>query len=374
MNTKGIIESSRLLSVDVFRGFTMAAMVLVENPGTWPIYRQLRHAEWGDPITFKDWIFPFFLFIMGVSITLSLTKRLKAGLSRSKLFQKTVSRTIMLFSLGMLLHLFYFAFFGRFRIPGILQRIAIVYFVCAVLYLLTSWRTQIGIIVAILLGYWILLTVVPVPGVGPANLNPDTNLAAWLDQTILDGFLRNPKSDPQGILSTLPAICIGLIGLLAGQLLQKDINPGKKTLGFAGAGIGLVLMGWLWGLKLPILRDIWTSSYVLYTSGFTLLAWSLCYWLFDVRGFKRWAKPFAAYGASCIFVFLASHVVGALLYIIRIPTETAKTVSLQRVIVDNLFLSWLNPQNASALYAFGVVLLWLIPLWILYNKQIYIKI
>jgi predicted acyltransferase len=352
----------------------MAAMVLVENPGTWPIYRQLQHAKWGDPITFKDWIFPFFLFVMGISITLSLTKRLKSGISRSKLFQKIITRTLILFSLGMLLHLFYFVFFGRFRIPGILQRIAIVYFVCAVLFLLTSWRTQIGIIVAILLGYWILMTVVPVPGVGPANLNPETNLAAWLDQTLLDGFLRNPKSDPQGILSTLPAICIGLIGLLAGQWLQRDINPERKTLGFVGAGIGLVIIGWVWGLKFPILRDIWTSSYILYTSGFTLLTWSLCHWIVDTRGFKRWAQPFAAYGVSCIFVFLASHVVGVLFFLIRIPTATEKTISLQRVIVDNLFLSWLGPQNASILFALCVVLLWMIPLWFLYNKRIYIKI
>jgi predicted acyltransferase len=374
MSAKDIVESNRLLSVDVFRGFTMAAMVLVENPGTWPIFRQLQHAKWGDPITFKDWIFPFFLFIIGVSITLSLTKRIKAGISRSMLFQKIVTRSLILFALGMLLHLFYFAFFGKFRIPGILQRIAIVYFVCAVLFLLTSWRTQIGIIVGILVGYWILLAIVPVPGIGPANLNPDTNLAAWLDQTLLDGFLRNPKSDPQGILSTLPAICIGLIGLLAGQWLHKDISPKKITLGFVVAGVGLVAIGWIWSLAFPILRGIWTSSYILYTSGFTLLTWSLCYWLVDVRGLKRWAKPFAAYGVSCIFVFLASHVVGATLYIIRIPTATGKTISLQRVILDSLFLSWLSPQNASALFALCVVLLWLIPLWFLYNKRIYIKI
>lgn len=352
----------------------MAAMVLVENPGMWPVYRQLRHSNWGEPITFKDWIFPFFLFIMGTSITLSLSKRLKAGVSRSKLFQKVLIRTIILFSLGMLLHLFYYAFFGRLRIPGILQRIAFVYLVCAVLYLLTSWQTQIGIIVAVLLGYWILLTVVPVPGIGQANLNPDTNLAAWLDQTLLDGFLRNPQSDPQGVLSTLPAICIGLIGLLAGQWLRKDLTPEKKTLGFAGAGIGLAILGRIWGLNFPILKDIWTSSYVLYTSGFTLLAWSLCYYIIEVRKFKRLTKPFAAYGASCIFVFLASHVAGALFHLTRIPSVAGKIISLQTVIVDNLFLIWLSPQNASLLFALCVVLSWLIPLWVLYNKGIYIKI
>ena len=352
----------------------MAAMVLVENPGTNPIYRQLQHAKWGDPITFKDWIFPFFLFSMGISITLSLTKRLKAGISRSKIFQKVLVRALILFSLGMLLHLYYYIFFGRFRIPGILQRIAIVYFVCAVLFLWTSWRAQIGIILAILLGYWVLMTAVPVPGIGPANLSPETNLAAWLDQTLLDGFLRNPRSDPQGVLSTLPAICIGLIGLLAGQWLQRDLSPEKKTQGFMGAGIGLVLIGWIWDFKFPILRDVWTSSYILYTSGFSLLAWGLCYFIIDVRKLKRWTKPFAAYGASCIFVFLASHGVSALLYLIRIPSISGDSVVLQRVIVDNLFLSWLSPQNASLLFAICVVLFWMLPLWILYDKRIYIKI
>ena len=138
--------------------------------------------------------------------------------------------------------------------------------------------------------------------------------------------------------------------------------------------MGLVILGWVWGLNFPILRDVWTSSYVLYTSGFTILAWSLCYYIIEVRKLKRWTKPFAAYGASCIFVFLASHMVGALLHLIRIPSESGKIISLQRVIVDNLFLSWLSPQNASLLFAIGVVLLWLIPLWILYNNRIYIKI
>ena len=366
--------SARLLSLDVYRGLTMAAMVLVENPGTWPVFRQLEHARWGEPLTFTDWIMPSFLFILGLSITLSLGRRIDAGVSRNKLFQKICVRTIILFGLGVGLHLFYFALFGRFRLPGILQRIALVYFFSALIFLISKWRTQAVILIVLLVGYWIILTVVPVPGVGPANLEPGTNLADWLDQTLIGKLLRNPRSDPQGLLSTIPAVGIGLIGLLAGHWLRRKDRPHKKTLGFLVAGILLIVLGKIWSLEFPMIREIWTSSYVLYTTGFALCGWGVCYWLVDVRKWtKGWTKPLAAYGTSCIFVFLASHVVGALPYAVRIPVGSDHS-TLQAAIIQSLFAGWLTPQMASLLFACAVVLLWLIPLWIMYSKNKIIKI
>jgi predicted acyltransferase len=367
-------ESQRLLSLDAFRGFTMAAMVLVENPGTWPVYRQLYHAKWGEPITFTDWIMPFFLFAMGISIVLSLTKRRSSGAGKSKLIQKVILRSLLLFGLGILLHLFYFVLFGRMRIPGILQRIALVYFFCALLFLLSSRKIQIFSVFILLIGYWLLMTLIPVPGIGPANLEPDTNLAAWMDQTLMGSFLRNPRSDPQGLLSTLPSIAIGLIGMLAGQWLLKRNKAGKKAKRILLSGVILIVVGWVWGLVFPMIRELWTSSYVLFTAGIALAVWGAFYWLVDVKGYKRWTKPFAVYGVSCILIFVISHVVGAIPYAIRVPVANSQNPSLQAFFMRYVFQSWLNPQSASLAFAICVVLFWLIPLWIMYNKRIYIKI
>lgn len=369
-----MINSQRLLSLDAFRGFIMAAMVLVENPGTWPVYHQLYHAKWGESITFTDWIMPFFLFAMGISLVLSLTRRRTSGASQLKLAQKVIWRSIILFGLGILLHLFYFALFGRMRIPGILQRIALVYFVCALLFLLSSRKIQVLSVFILLFGYWLLMTLVPVPGIGPANLEADTNLAAWMDQTLMGSFLRNPRSDPQGLLSTLPSIAIGLIGMLAGQWLLKRNEPRKKAGGFLMSGVILMAGGWFWGLFFPMIRELWTSSYVLFTTGIALVVWGAVYWLVEVKEHKNWTKPLAAYGASCIFIFVISHVIGAIPYAIRIPVSEGQNPSLQAFFMRYVFQSWLTPQNASLAFALCVVLFWLLPLWIMYNKRIYIKI
>ena len=182
------MEPKRLLSLDVFRGLAMAAMVLVENPGSEHIYPPLLHAQWhNEPITFKDCVMPLFLFAIGVSITLSLSRRLQSGVSRGKIFRKIIIRSLIILALGLLLHLMYFLDSNRMRIPGVLQRIALVYFICASIYLISSWRTQLAVLIVILAGYWAILTLVPVPGIGPANMNPDNNLCAWLDRTVFNG-------------------------------------------------------------------------------------------------------------------------------------------------------------------------------------------
>jgi predicted acyltransferase len=289
------------------------------------------------------------------------------------LARKVIWRSFILFGVGLLLHLFYFVLFGRMRIPGILQRIALVYFVCALLFLFTSRKIQIFSIFILLAGYWLLMTLVPVPGIGPANLEPDTNLAAWMDQTFMGGFLRNPRSDPQGLLSTLPCIAIGLIGALAGQWLLKKNAIRKKAAGFLLSGAVLMAAGWAWGLVFPMIRELWTSSYVLFTSGIALVSWGVFYWLVDVKGYKRWTKPFAAYGVSCIFVFFISHVIGAIPYAIKVTVD-GQHPSLQALIMKDFFLTWLNPQNASLVFAVCVVIFWLIPLEIMYRNRIFIKI
>lgn len=367
-------ESKRLLSLDVFRGLTMAAMVLLENPGTTPVYRHLRHSAWGESITFKDCIMPAFLFILGLSITVSFTKRAKARAGRFRLFRKIAVRSLTLLLLGLLLHLFYFALFEKFRIPGVLQRIAVVYFISASLFLISTWRSQLVITAAILLCYWGLMTLIPVPGMEKTGLEPETNLAAHLDRAVFGEHLRNEKSDPQGLLGTLPAICFGLIGMLAGHWLLREKKPLEKTAGFLVAGILLIILGRVWAPAFPIIRDINTSSFVLYTTGLAMLAWGACYFLVECLGMKWWTKPFAAYGVSCIFVFMASHILAVFPWIIRIPIQWAGKRPLQEVIMKGTFPDTMSPQNASLIFASIVVLLWLIPLWVMYNRRIIIKI
>jgi len=370
-----------LLSLDVFRGLAMAAMVLVENPGLdrkEDIYAPLLHADWHtEPITFKDCILPLFLFCMGISLTLSLARLLRSGASRLKIFRKIVLRSFIILALGLFLHFLYYVFYGVMRIPGVLQRLALVYFICGCLFIITSWRTQLVVLLIILIGYWLLLTLVPVPGIGPANLDPDTNLVAWVDRAVFNGYLhpRFKTSDPQGLLGSLSVVSSCLLGMLTGHWLSRNTRPNKKLLGFFIAAVGLIALGRFWGLVFPISRDLWTGSYALYTTGLAMSAWSLCYWLVEVQNFQKWTKPLAAYGTSCIFVFVASHVFDLLLREIRIPTGGQNSIAVHDLIMNVFFSSWLSyPPNASLLFAFCIVLFWLLPLYFMYQKRIYIKV
>jgi predicted acyltransferase len=363
----------RLLSLDLFRGMTIVAMILVNNPGTWQhVYPMLRHAQWNG-LTFTDWIFPFFLFIVGISISLSMSKRLEAGDSQGHILLKIFRRSLILFLLGVFLYLFPDFKFATMRIPGVLQRIAVVYLICAIVFLKTSWRVQACLAGFLLLFYWLLMTVVPVPGVGSANLEPVTNLAARLDFLLLKGHLWKPESDPEGILSTLPAIGTGLLGMLTGHWLRRKMEDSVKTVWMFVFGIAGIVIGSIWGWFFPINKNLWTSSYVLTTAGIGLLVLAACYWLVDVVGYKKWTKPFVVYGANAIGIYFVSHCVSSLLYEINIKSgETTQTI--HGWILQKLCLSWLNPLNASLCYAIVFTMIWLIPLWILYRKRIFIKI
>jgi len=368
--------STRLLSIDVFRGLTMAAMVLVENPGDWNhTYHQLHHARWGMPITFTDWILPFFLFIVGLSVPFALDKRRAAGISDSALIGKILRRSGILFGLGLLLYLYPHFRFERMRIPGVLQAIAVVYLICALLYLKTSWRVQAALVPAIVMGNWLLLTRVPVPGIGPPNLRPDTNLAAWLDSTLLGGHLRNPGSDPEGLLTTLSAVGTCLLGVLAARWMRGRRRESLKVGGLAAAGFVLAATGRLWSVAFPMIKDLWTGSYMMHTAGLALLFFALLYWLIDSKRLRGWEFPFAAYGASCIAVYLASQLTYITLFaVLRFPAAGNRVVSLLEVIQRGLFRPWLSPAAASLAFALCTVVFWGIPLGILYRKKIHIRI
>jgi predicted acyltransferase len=363
---------TRLLSVDALRGLTVAAMVLVNNPGTWrAIYPPLRHAAWHG-WTPTDVIFPFFVFIVGVAIPLALGPRLARG-EGSAVLRKVVRRSIVIFGLGIILNGFPWYAWATIRIPGVLQRIALCYLVAAVIYLFTSTRAQAVIAVVLLLGYWLVMTAVPVPGYGAGDLSPAGNLAAYIDRAALGPHIWQYAKvyDPEGILSTVPAIATALLGVLTGTWLRggrpTDVVAGRLAI----AGIAGIVAGELWGLWFPINKSLWTSSYVTLTAGLALIALALCYWLVEVRAHRRWAIPFAVLGVNALVLFFLSTLMARLLSIVRVGAEGH---SLQAVLFDHVFAPLASPVNASLAFAVTYVIVWWAIMWMLYRWNIRLRV
>lgn len=385
MSQPSILQQSpvRLLSLDVFRGLTVAAMILVNNPGSWThIYAPLKHAEWHG-CTPTDLIFPFFLFIVGVSISYALGSK-KGYMSHSKLIMTALKRALILFGLGLFLNLFPKVFsepieaFQTVRIPGVLQRIAVVFFITAVIFIKTNPKTQLRLLIGILIAYWAMMTLIPVPGVGYANLEKETNLGAWLDRSLLTEahLWRSAKTwDPEGILSTLPAIGTGLFGVLIGTWLKrKDREESVKISWMFSIGILAVILGLIWDLCFPINKALWTSSFVLYAGGLATIGLALCYWLIDVQGYKKGTKPFVVYGVNAITVFFLSGLIPRILTMIKVNMPDGSTVNSREWMYETFFSPYFSPINASLAGAVTFILIWLGILWWMYNKKIIIKV
>ncbi len=363
---------TRLLSVDVLRGLTVAAMVLVNNPGTWrAIYWPLRHAAWHG-CTPTDVIFPFFVFIVGVAIPLALAPRLERD-GRAAVARKVVRRSIVIFALGIVLNGFPWFVWATLRIPGVLQRIAVCYLVAALIYLVTSPRVQVVVASALLLAYWLVMTVVPVPGYGAGNLSPEGNLAAYIDRAVLGPHIWQYAKvyDPEGILSTLPAVATGLLGVLTGTWLRSGRRPDAIAARLAVAGVAGIVVGELWGLWFPINKSLWTSSYVVLTAGLALVALALCYWLIEIRRWRRWAMPFAVLGVNALLLFFLSTLAARLLSIIKVGTEAR---SLQTVLFDHLFAPFAAPVNASLAFGLAYVVIWWVITWMLHRWNFRLRV
>lgn len=363
--------NERLVSLDVFRGLTIAGMILVNNPGNWSeVYSPLLHAPWHG-CTPTDLVFPFFLFIVGVSIALSTSNQLSKGREKPQMVRKILIRTAKLFGLGLFLSAMPYFELGSLRIPGVLQRIALCYGAAALIYLYTSWRTQVIIGGTILVLYALVMTLVPVPGHGPAKLEPGTNFAAWVDSILLKGHMWSQTKtwDPEGLLSTFPAVVTALSGALTGRWLLTDRPHSEKVVWLFVAGSLSIVLGLAWNLSFPINKALWTSSYVLYTSGIALQALALSYWFVDAQGFKGWTEPVVAYGANAITAYFVSSAVAKLMGIIQV----AEGISLKAYLVDTLF-GWMGPYNTALAGGLAAVLLFWIPMWIMYQRKIFIKI
>jgi predicted acyltransferase len=369
--------TGRLVSLDVFRGLTVAGMVLVNNPGTWShIYWPLAHAEWHG-WTPTDLIFPFFLFIVGTSITLALSRRVEGSEGNERALLLSITRrALILFALGLVLAGFPYFDFNTIRIPGVLQRISVCYFISALIFLKTRWRTQALIAVALLLLYWLLMTLVPVPGYGAGDLSREGSLASYVDRIILGPHIwkQGKVYDPEGLLSTLPAIATTLCGILAGHWLRSRRSQLEKAGGMFFAGVAAVVAGWLWGLLFPVNKSLWTSSYVVFTAGMALLLLGSCYWLIEIKSYTRWSWPFKVFGVNAVTLFVGSGLMAKLMGLWKIPRTNGSPGNLQTFIYEHLFASWTQPLNASLLYAVSFLLLWLLLMWLLYRKKIFIKI
>jgi predicted acyltransferase len=370
-------KSNRLIFLDVFRGLTVAGMVLVNNPGSWAhIYWPLEHAEWNG-WTPTDLIFPFFLFIVGVAIPLALGKRIERGDSRRALFLKVLYRSAIIFLLGEFLAGFPYFHLSTIRIPGVLQRIAVCYFFASLIFLKTRPRTQAIIAVALLIIYWRVMKHFPAPGYYAGDWSKEGSLASYIDRRVLGPHIwkQGIVYDPEGILSTMGALATTLFGVLTGNYLRdKTRAPIERVAHMFIAGVCCVIVGWIWNAWFPINKSLWTSSYVFFTAGLALQFLALCYWLIDIKGYKLWTKPFVIFGVNAIVLFVGTGVMARLMGLIKFSRPDGTRRSLQGVIYNNAFASWLPPNRASLAFAISFILLWLFFMWLLYRKNIIIKI
>lgn len=370
-------EKQRLLSLDFFRGLTVAAMILVNNPGDWEhIYAPLEHSKWNG-CTPTDLIFPFFIFMVGVSIVYAIGSKKDDKALHRQIILKALKRSVIIYLIYAAIHFLFTFNFNHFRILGVLPRIAIAFFICAIIYTKTNFRTWLWLFGIILVIYCFLMTMIPVPGYGYAILEPGKNLAAWLDNIILtpDHMWSGTKTwDPEGILSTLPAIATCLYGMLVGiSLKRNDKTDAEKVAWLLTFATFSIMAALIWNNWFPINKALWTSSFVLYTGGLATAGLAISYWLIDVHQRKKYVTPFVAYGTNAITAYVAADVVIAVLGWIHVNLH-GETVNLQEYLYQTIFVKNFSPINASLAGAITYVLILMVPMLILYKKRIFIKV
>jgi predicted acyltransferase len=377
METDTAIKKPRLLSLDFFRGFTIAAMILVNTPGDYDhVYAPLEHSKWNG-CTPTDLVFPFFLFMVGVSIVYALDSKKTAAENHGKIIAGALRRMFILIALGLGIFLFYRFNFSHLRFPGVLQRIGVVYFIATLLYLKTSQRTRDWLIAIILVSYYLMLHYIPVPDGHLPNLSPEFNLAAWVDRTVFttNHLYRYTKLwDPVGLLSTWPAIATALFGIRVGALLkQTDVDVNKKCIRLLLIGGGATILGLIANVFFPINKQLWSSSYVLYSGGLCTLGLTAAFWIIDVKGHKKYVWLFTVFGINAISAYVLSEIMPGLINFLRLP-HNGGFVSGMKYFYQVVFLPHFSPVNASLLSAcVFVIFIWFI-MYILYKKKVVIKI
>jgi predicted acyltransferase len=354
------LESQRLVSLDVFRGVTIASMNLVNNPGSEPVYTPLEHAEWNG-WTFTDTVFPFFVWIAGLSMTLSFARRVEEGADRGKLMLHTLRRAALIFALGLFLSGFPYFPIERWRIPGVLQRIAVCYLIAGAIVLYSSVRTQL-----VWCGFFLVLYAVLMRG----NYDYNTNFARYIDSLFLKGHMwgHTKTWDPEGLVSTLPAISTALFGVLAGHMVRSRLEPAAKTTWLLVSGNLLVCLALILQTWIPINKNLWTSSYSIFMAGLASIVFAIYYWIIDVHGWKRWSRPFAIYGMNAIAIYALSGLVARLLGVIK-----PGGVPLEQRIYNTVFAPLASQMNASLLYAIAFVLVMYGVSYVMYRRGWFVR-
>ena len=366
----------RLCSLDAFRGLTIAAMILVNCPGTYgSVYPQLRHAEWNG-WTFTDTVFPAFLFIMGVSMVFSFAGRKQNGAINSLLQFQIVKRTIILFALGLFINDFPVFHLSTIRVPGVLQRIALCYFFTSLIILKSSVKGQVFWLIGLLASYWLMMRYVPVPEIGTGVLEPGRNFAAYIDSLFLDGhmWMHYETWDPEGLLSTIPAIGTTLFGVLAAHWLRSELPGGRKVMGLFLAGVVLLALGWMFGRWFPINKSIWTSTFSIFMAGIASTGLALFYWIIDLKGYRRWATVFVVFGVNAITMYVLSEVLDTLSRFMRLTQPGGSTISFRSYVYRTFFVPLAGPETSSLLFAVAFVLLMLCVALIMWKRKIFVKI
>jgi predicted acyltransferase len=374
----------RLTSLDVFRGITIAAMILVNMAGVADdVYPPLTHADWHG-CTPTDLVFPFFLFIVGVAMTFSLSKYTEGNKPTSTVYWRILRRAAILFTLGLLLNGFWNQGLWTFdlssiRILGVLQRISITYLLASLIVLNLPRKGQWILAAVLLIGYWLTMMYLPVPEYGTGVLTREGNFGAYIDRMIIpkahlykgDGF--NFMGDPEGLFSTIPAIVSVLAGYFTGQWIRSQPVQSRTSIGLGLFGVGCLIIGWAWGWTFPINKKLWTSSYVFFTSGWALLLLAACYELIEVRLIRRWSKPFEIMGLNAIALFVPSVLLIKIL--VKTTIGTGKdALSTYNWIYQNFFASWAGLLNGSLLFAIVTVLLWWAVGVLMYRQRWFLKV
>lgn len=377
--------SVRLVSLDVFRGFAIASMILVNNPGSWDhIYPPLEHAQWHG-CTPTDLVFPFFLFIVGVAMPFSLAKYTPENLPTPQVYARIMRRGLILFALGLLLTLSTMLLdllfkgtaldFSTMRIMGVLQRIGLAYVITAFAVLKLSQRNLWILATVVLIGYWVAMQLIPVPGYGAGNFTPEGNLGGYIDSILLGKkhLYKGGPFDPEGLFSTLPSVVTVLIGYLTGLWLKKQPVKNQTSINLVIVSLAFLVIGKLWDFVFPINKALWTSSYVVYTAGWALLGLALCYELIEVRGLKKWGFPLEVMGLNAIFLFVGSGLLGRLLMKTPISNAT-NAIPVKTWIYQNWFSAWAGDFNGSLLFAIANIILWWVILYGMYRRRWFLKI
>ena len=373
----------RLLALDVFRGATVAGMLLVNNPGNWgAIYPPLAHAAWNG-WTPTDLIFPFFLFIVGITTHLSVSARRERGDEESAIMRQVLRRGGLIILFGWALASFPWWPLERIanvRLVGVLVRIGLAYIGCYFLTRHGSLKTQVISLVVLLYGYWFAMTLLPVPGqagIGANLLNdPSRSIAAWLDRLLLDGHLwRTSRTwDPEGLLSTVPAIGTAMIGVFAGRWIGSERSLAERLNGLFAAGAIAMMLGLMWHWSFPINKSLWTSSYVLFTGGVACVSLAAIMWVTDVHKVTRWTGFFVTYGLNPMVAFLGSGMMARTIGSLWKVEYAGKATGVQTVLFQELYASWLSPKTASLAFAVTFVLFWYLVLLVLQKRGIVFRV